>query len=149
MRLPAHPPTRLRLTPPRPARTWPDGPLWRRWDRFLIRGHLDTIDHLTRRIGELDLRIEVVVRPLEAAIELLQTIAGVRRRSAEAIVAEIGKDMSQFPTPEQFASCARLCPGNHESVGKRRATGTGRGNTWLRRTALSPVAWAAVRSTGS
>ena len=116
--------------------------------RFLIRGHLDTIDHLARRVEQLDRRIEVVVRPFEAAMGLLQTVPGVGRRSAEAILAEIGEDMSQFPTPEQFASWARLCPGNHESAGKRRATGTGRGNTWLR-AVLSQVAWAAARSTGS
>ena len=66
--------------------------LMRDHHRFLIRGHLDTIDHLTGRIRDLDLRIEEVVRPFEVSIELLETIPGVRRRSAEAILAEIGED---------------------------------------------------------
>jgi len=75
-------------------------------------------------------------------------VPGVGRRSAEAILAEMGDDMSKFPTPGDFASWARVCPGNHESAGKRRSTRTGRENAWLR-DALSQVAWAAARVRGS
>ncbi len=64
-----------------------------------------------------------------------------------AIPVEIGDQMSRFPTPEQFASWARLWPGNRESTGQRRAAGTGRGNAWPR-AALPQVAWAAARTTG-
>ncbi len=116
--------------------------------RFLLKEQLATIDHLTERIRRLDARIEEVTRPFSAAIELLESIPGVARRSAEAILAEIGDDMSKFPTASQFASWARVCPGNHESAGKRRPASTGKGNTWLR-AALSQVGWAAVRTKGS
>ena len=119
--------------------------LMRDHHRFLLKGHLARIDHLAGHIEEMDSRIVEVTRPFDAAIYLLETIPGVGARSAEAILAEIREDMSQFPTPEQFASWAGLCPGNHESAGKRRHAGTGKGNTWLR-AALSQVAWGAARS---
>ena len=76
------------------------------------------------------------------------SVPGVARWSAEVILAETGDDMSKFPTPGHFASWARVCPGNHESAGKRKPVSTGRGNRWLR-DALSQVAWAAVRTKGS
>ena len=113
--------------------------------RFLLRDLLDTIDHLSRRIDTLDIRIEEVTRPFSAVLEILESVPGVRQRSAEAILAEIGDDMTRFPTPGQFASWARVCPGNHQSAGKRKPTSTGRGNAWLR-DALSQVAWGAART---
>ena len=116
--------------------------------RFLLRDLLATIDHLSERIETLDMRIEVGTRPFAPALDLLESIPGVARRSAEAILAETSDDMSKFPTAGHFASWARLCPGNHESAGKRRPASTGRGNAWLR-AALSQVAWAAVRTKGS
>ena len=93
----------------------------------------------------MDARIVEVTHPFDAAIDLLQSVPGVGARSAEAILAEIGEDMSRFPTPQQFASWAGLCSGNHESAGKRRHAGTGKGNVWLR-DALSQVAWGAART---
>ena len=116
--------------------------------RFLLRDLLDTIDHLSRRIDALDSRIEVATRPFSGVLELLQSVPGVGRRSAEAILAEIGDDMTKFPTARHFASWARVCPGNHESAGKRKPTSTGRGNAWLRE-ALSQVAWGAARTKSS
>ncbi len=92
----------------------------------------------------MDSQIVEVTHPFDADIHLLETVPGVKARSAEAIFAEIGTDMSRFPTPQQFASWAGLCPGNHESAGKRRHAGTGKGNAWLR-DALSQVAWGAAR----
>jgi hypothetical protein len=78
-------------------------------------------------------------------VERLQTIVGVGRRSAEVITSEIGTDMTRFASSAHLASWARLCPGTHESAGKRRPTGIGPGHSWLRTTLLES-AWAASHS---
>ena len=116
--------------------------------RFVLRRHLELIDGLSRQIDKLDMRIFAVTDiPFGAALDLLESIPGVGRRSAEAILAEIGDDMSPFPTAGHLASWARLCPGNRESAGKRKPASIGKGNSWLRK-ALAQVAWAAVRTGG-
>jgi transposase len=68
----------------------------------------------------------------EQAIVLLCTIPGISRRAAEGILAEIGLDMSRFPSAGHLASWAGMCPGNHESAGKRLSGKTRKGNSWLR-----------------
>ena len=80
--------------------------------------------------------------PFAEASERLQTIPGISQRAAETIVAEIGADMSQFPTAGHLASWAGMCPGNNESAGKRRSGRTTKGNRWLR-PVLVQAAWAA------
>ena len=112
---------------------------------FLLEQHLALIDTLDAHITTLDARIEAAMAPFAEAAALMQTMPGVATRAAEAILAETGMDMSPFPTAAHFASWARLCPGNHESAGKRRPTTTGKGATWLRAT-LQEAAWAAVRT---
>jgi transposase len=112
---------------------------------FLLQQHLALIDTLDAHIATLDARIDAAMTPFATAAALVQTLPGVAKRAGPAILAETGMDMSPFPTPEQFASWARLCPGNHESAGKRRPTTTGKGATWLRAT-LQETAWAAVRT---
>lgn len=112
---------------------------------FLLQQHLHLIDMLDSHIAEFDAQIEAAMAAFAEPYALLQTMPGMRARAAQAILAETGVDMSRFPTAEQFASWARLCPGNHESAGKRRAAGTGRGPAWLRAT-LQEVAWAAIRT---
>ena len=112
---------------------------------FLLEQHLALIDTLDAHITTLDARIEAAMAPFAEAAALMQTMPGVATRAAEAILAETGMDMSPFPTAAHFASWARLCPGNHESAGKRRPTTTGKGATWLRAT-LQEVAWAAVKT---
>ena len=110
---------------------------------FLLGQLLTQIDQLATLITACDARIRDVAGPFESQIGRLQTITGVGRRSAEVIVSEIGIDMSRFATSAHLASWARLCPGTHESAGKRRPAGTGRGNNWLRTTLLES-AWAAT-----
>jgi len=112
---------------------------------FLLQQQLALIDTLAAHIAAFDARIEASMGPFAAAAALVQTMPGVAARAAQAILAETGVDMSRFPTAGQFASWARLCPGTHESAGKRRAAGTGRGPAWLRAT-FQEVAWAAVRT---
>ena len=81
--------------------------LMRGHHRFLLREQLETIDHLSERIRKLDARIEAVTRPFASAIELLESMPGVARLAAEAILAETGDDMSRFPTAGHFASWAQ------------------------------------------
>src|SRR5437867_1278441 len=112
---------------------------------FLLQQHLALIDALDSHIATLDTRIEEAMAPFADAAVLAQTMPGVAARAAQAILAETGADMEAFPTAAHFASWARLCPGNHESAGKRQPTTTGRGATWLRAT-LQEAAWAAIRT---
>lgn len=78
------------------------------------------------------------------AIELLDTIPGVNQRTAELLLAEIGVDMSRFPSAAHLVSWAKVSPGNNESAGKRFSGATGHGNRWLR-TAIIQAAWAAIK----
>lgn len=84
----------------------------------------------------------------EEAVELLDTIPGVNRRMAELLLAEIGADMSRFPSAAHLVSWAKVSPGNNESAGKRYSGATGQGNRWLR-TAIVQAAWAAVKNKNS
>ena len=82
--------------------------------------------------------------PWTEAVDLLDTITGVGRTAAEQIVAEIGTDMQHFRSAGHLCSWAKVCPGNHQSAGKRYSGKTGQGNHWLR-TVLIQAAWAAVK----
>jgi len=140
--------------------------------RFLIAEHLIHIDFLGERIAVFDQMIEERVSeqsqsmtlptgeqesvpgtetvqpaaPLtwDKAVELLDTIPGIGLTTAEKLVAEIGTDMSRFPSAGHLASWAKLCPGNNESAGKRHSGRTGKGNPWLKG-ALTEAAHGAVR----
>jgi len=110
--------------------------------RLMLRMHLHHIDDLTAMIGELDAKIDELMAPFDEPATRLLTIPGVGKRTVETIVAEIGVDMSRFPTPGHLASWAGLCPGNDESAGKRRSGKARKGNEALR-TAMCEAAWAA------
>jgi transposase len=112
---------------------------------FLLTQLLTQLDQLGGLIDGCDARIVEVIHPMDAHVQRLQTIIGIGHRSAEVIVSEIGIDMSRFATSAHLASWARICPGTHESAGKRRSAGTGTGNNWLRTTLLES-AWAASHS---
>jgi transposase len=101
---------------------------------FLLESLLKELEFLEVQIREHDTRIMAQTSDLRSAIERLDTIPGVAQRAAEQIVAELGNDMARFPTPAHAASWTGICPGNHESAGKRRPTRTTKGNRWLRAT---------------
>ncbi len=82
--------------------------------------------------------------PWEEAVTLLDSAPGIGRSLAEQIIAEVGTDMARFPSEGHLASWAKVCPGNHESAGKRHSSKTGKGSRWIR-TALVQAAWAAVK----
>lgn len=107
-----------------------------------ILNHVDFLDQQITWLGEA---IEEQIAPFESAVELLCSIPGVQRRSAEVIVAEIGTDMTRFPSAKHLASWAGQCPGNDRSAGKRRSGRTRKGSKWLD-WALEETALAAVRS---
>lgn len=103
------------------------------------------IDFLDGQIAGLSDAIGQQIAPFEPAVELLCTIPGVQRRTAEVIIAETGVEMSVFPTAKHLASWAGLCPGNDQSAGKRRSGRSRHGSKWLD-WALEEAALAAVRS---
>ena len=106
------------------------------------------IDFLEEAIDQLSAEIEERIAPFARQRELLITIPGVNQRVAEVLIAEIGVDMSAFPTPKHLASWAGVCPGNDQSAGKRRSGKTRKGSKWLRAT-LTEAANAAARTRGS
>jgi transposase len=116
--------------------------------RFLLGQLLRHLDLLDELIGQLSARIEQLTAPDTEAMALLETIPGVKRRTAEVLLAEVGPTVDPFPTAARFASWAGLCPGNNESAGKRRTGRTRQGNRWLRQ-AVVQAAWAASHAKGT
>jgi transposase len=114
---------------------------------FLVAQILAHLDYLDEAIAACSARIEEQIAPFASALRLLESIPGVGRRNAEVIVAEIGVDMSVFPSSRHLASWAKLAPGNNESAGKRKSGSTGKGSPWLR-SALVESALAGTRTRG-
>lgn len=113
---------------------------------FLLTQLFAHMDELEAHIAQFDARIDELLREFaQRPLEQLQTIPGVGRRAAEVILAEVGIDMSRFPSAAHLASWAGMCPGNNESAGKRKSGKTRKGDRWLR-TILIEAAWAAARS---
>jgi transposase len=115
---------------------------------FLLSQLLAHVEHLDRAIAECSARIEEAMRPFSQAAIQLQTITGVGRRTAESLIAEMGVDMSRFPSPAHLASWTAICPGNNESAGKRKSGRIRKGNVWLK-SALIEAAWAASHQRGT
>jgi len=116
--------------------------------RFLLQLHLKQINALDEAITGIDQEVDVHVQPFRAAIAQLKTIPGISDLSACVILAEIGRDMSRFPTQGHLISWAGLCPKNDESAGKHRSNRMRKGAPWLK-TTLIQCAWAATRKKGS
>jgi len=112
--------------------------------QFLLKLHLDQVESLERTLAELEAEIERAFEPFRRPFEHLQTIPGVRHVVARIVLAEIGTDMSRFPTVGHLISWAGLCPRNDESAGKRRSTRVRPATPWLK-VALIQAAWSAVR----
>jgi transposase len=112
--------------------------------RFRLQLQLERIDFIDGQIAELEAEIEKQNAPMEEAVSLLAEIPGFDRTTAWSVIAEIGGDMSQFPSADDLASWAGVCPGNNESAGKRLSGKTRKGSRWLRQK-LCPSAWCASR----
>jgi transposase len=111
----------------------------------LVAQMLTHIDVLDVAIAEVQDRVAMLLRPVEPRVDLIMTIPGVGRRVAEVLIAEIGLDMSVFPTAGHLASWAGICPGNNASGGQRKSGRTRHGSLWLR-IALTEAAQAAART---
>jgi transposase len=112
--------------------------------RFLLRILMEELAATEKAVSELEARLEEVMAPFAEEIRLLDTIPGVNVDLARVILAEVGPEMKQFPSGGHLCSWAGMCPGNHQSAGKRKSGKTNRGNRWLR-SALVQAGWAGSR----
>jgi transposase len=113
--------------------------------RFLLRSLLAHVDFLDAAIAQVQAESEQQLAPYRDAVRLLQTIPGIQEIAAATIVAEIGVDMSRFPSAKHLASWAGLCPGNKQSGGKRMSEAITKGSPWLRGV-LGEVVWSIAHS---
>ena len=116
--------------------------------RMMIQSQLRHIDFLDQLIDQLSEEVSKRMRPFEQAVSRLDDIPGIGPRNVQEMLAEIGLDMSKFPTADHLSSWSKVSPGNNESAGKRKSGRTGHANPWLR-SALIEAAWAAVRKKGT
>lgn len=115
---------------------------------LMCRLHLRHLDQLDEMIAALDERVEHMMQPFQTQRALLSSIPGIGARTAAAIISEIGVDVGDyFPSAEHLASWCGLCPGNHESAGKRHHGTRRKGNQHLQ-PVLVECAWSAVRTEG-
>jgi transposase len=112
---------------------------------FLVAEQLSHLDYLEEAIDRVSAEIARRLREEQAALELLDTVPGLGRRAAEILLAELGADLSRFPSARHLASWAGMCPGNAESGGKRLSGKTRKGNRWLRQV-LIEVAHVAAKT---
>jgi transposase len=111
-----------------------------------LRVLLAHIEFLEGARAQRQAAIASLLTPFAEAVALAQTLPGVGETAASALVAEVGPDMSRFPTQKHLASWAGVCPGNQQSAGKRLSRKTTHGNPWLR-SILAEVAWAISHTT--
>ena len=116
--------------------------------RFLLRLQLDRLEAAEKDLAFLERRIQEKLKPYQAQLTLLQEIPGVDWTLAAVIIAELGVDMKVFESVSQLASWSGICPGNHESAGKRKSSRITKGNVYLK-TALVEAANAAAKAKGT
>jgi len=116
---------------------------FRQHHRFMLTEQLSHIDYLDEAIARLNGEIAERLHPFEQELQLLDTIPGINRRIAENLAAEVGLDMSRFPSGAHLASWAAMCPGHHESAGKRHSGKTRKGDGWLKLTLIEAAHGAA------
>lgn len=117
---------------------------FRRHHAFLVSELLAHLDYLEEAIARLSERIEEQLRPFAEDLKRLDATPGVNQRVIEGVVAEIGLDMTRFPSDRHLTSWSGICPGQHDSAGKHTSGKTRKGNRWLR-TTLTEAALAAIR----
>jgi len=113
--------------------------------KFMLRTILGNMAKTESTIAEIDQKLDAVLEPYKLERELLETVPGVGREVAIAIIAEIGTDMSRFPDQKHLASWAGMSPGSNESAGKNKSGRTTHGNKNLR-SALTEAGWAAAKT---
>ena len=113
--------------------------------RWILSRLLSKLDRLDSEVAELDARLCEQCEPHADILRRLTAIPGIKITAARVLIAELGTDMSQFPTAAHMASWAGLCPGNAESAGKRFSGRTRKGDRYVRRV-LVQCAWAAARA---
>ena len=118
------------------------------FQKVMIKEVIEHIDEISKRILNMDKLIDEYMEEYEENKKKLEKIPGIGKRSSEIILAEIGQDMSRFPTAAHISSWAGICPGNNESAGKRRHGRTRKGNKILKST-LVECAQSAVRKKDS
>jgi transposase len=127
--------------------------------RFMLKLYLEQYDALNKGIADIDQAVDAAVAQMDQEVEagqatfralssLLCTIPGISTLSATTILAEIGTDMSRFPTAGHLLAWAGLCPGQNESAGKRKSSRLRKGAPWLK-TMLAQCAWSAVKKKDS
>jgi len=112
--------------------------------RVMLQLYLDQLDATDRAIASVERHVEGALRPFREAAELVVTVPGISKAVAASVVAEIGTDMSRFPSVGHLISWAGFCPRSDESAGKRRSTRIRQGAPWLK-PMLVQAAWAAIR----
>jgi transposase len=112
-----------------------------RHHRFLLRELLDHLYFVESKMQRIEQEVAERLGPFQSEVARLCTIPGVDRVTAWGLLAEIGMNMKQFPDAQHLASWAGLCPGSHESAGKRKSGKIRKGSLWLRR-CLCQGAWA-------
>jgi transposase len=104
--------------------------------KLMLKMMLNHIDNLDVQISVLDEEIEKRLLPIQDKVDLIDSIPGIAKRSAQVVISQIGTNMNQFPTAAHLASWAGLCPGNNESAGKRKSGRTRKGNDMLKTTLI-------------